>query len=112
MSELYDVTANRIISPYVQVEAEDDVTQIVSKSLDGTVYLQIIGSAAVSYQGTVYVDRAGKAALQAARAGGHLLRSTVGHGVYYGRLTALKFGPRQAGDTFVATVTLAKETAL
>lgn len=109
MALLYDETANVAISKYAQFENDDSINEIVSRAIDGTRYIQIIGSAATDYDGTVYVDRAGKALLETAYTNGNLLRVEVKRGIYRGRIIKLKFGPRQARDTFQATVTLAKE---
>ena len=62
--------------------------------------------------GTAYVNRAGKAALETARAGCDLLRVELKHGAYRGRLTELKFSDRMAGDRFTADFTLAKEVTV
>ena len=109
MSLLYDETTSAAISYHLSLESSSNVTQIKSVSLDGTVYLQTIGSPQTDYTGKVYVDREGKALLEAAYANGDLLRAEVKHGTYHGRLTDIKFSDRNAGDTFETTITLAKE---
>ena len=109
MSLLYDETTSTIISCHVSGEVSQDVTQIKSQSLDGTVYLQTLGDPETDIIGSAYVNRTGKAALEAARAGCDLLRVELKHGTYRGRLTDLKFSDRMAGDRFTADFTLAKE---
>ena len=111
MSMLYDVTSDTCLSKYVRFETEQEVSQIVSKSLDGTVYIQTVGEPQKNYNGSVFVTRAEKDLLLAAHAAGDLMHIEVGHGTYYGRITALKFGERLPCDYFEATVTMAKEVA-
>ena len=112
MSLLYDETTATVISYHVSGEISQSVTQIKSKSLDGTVYLQTLGDPETDISGTAYVNRAGKASLEAARAGCNLLRAELKHGTYRGRLTELKFSDRMAGDRFTADFTLAKEVSV
>lgn len=112
MSLLFNITKNTVVSDKVQFEVGCKPTQIISTALDGTTYIQNIGTAAVTYEGTVYVDRAGKAALDSAFAAGDLLRIDVKHGTYYGRIIGLKHSDRQVRDTFTSTVSLAKEAAV
>ena len=109
MSLLFDETTGTNISKFIQLEVDIGVTQIISKSLDGTTYIQNIGRPDTAYNGTVYVDRLGKSLLEAAQTGCNLLRAEVKHGTYYGRITDLKFSKRMAGDYFQASFTLAKE---
>ena len=112
MALLYDETNQTTISNYIQFETERDVTKIVSKALDGTTYIQIIGSGSTDYVGTVYVDRAEKEKLEDAYVGGNLLRIELDYGTYYGRITEKKMGKRQAANYFEAEVTLAKEVTI
>jgi len=109
MSVLYDVTTGTCISRYVRFETEQEVSQIVSESLDGTVYIQAVGEPHKNYTGSVFVTRAQKNLLLAAHAAGDLMRIEVRHGTYYGRITALKFSERLPCDYFEASVTLADE---
>ncbi|MEG0778416.1 MAG: hypothetical protein RSE64_08755 [Oscillospiraceae bacterium] len=109
MSLLFDVTASLPITKFVQFERKEEPTQIITKSLDGTVYIQSIGEPERSLVGTAYVTRAGRDALYAAQATGNLISVSVCHGTYTGRITALKIGNRMAGDYFEADVTLALE---
>ena len=60
MTMLYDVTSSTCLSKYVRFETEQEVSQIVSKSLDGTVYIQIVGEPQKNYNGSVFVTRAEK----------------------------------------------------
>lgn len=112
MSLLYDETTSAAISYHLSLESSSNITQIKTVSLDGTVYLQTIGSPQTDYTGKVYVDRTGKALLEAAYANGDFLRAEVKHGTYRGRLTDLKFSDRMAGDRFTADFTLAKEVSV
>lgn len=105
-------TLNIAISDFAQFETVVSPNQIVSTALDGSVHIQSVGDANVSYDGTVYVDRNGKMALETAYANGDLMEIIVKHGTYYGRITALKFGNRMAQDRFEASVTLAKEVTV
>ena len=57
MSRLYDMTSTVSISTYVQFEIEEETQQIISTSLDGTVYIQNVGSPQKNYVGSVYVTR-------------------------------------------------------
>lgn len=109
MTLFYDETTGTVISRFAQFEVDQDVKQVVSRSLDGTLYIQTIGSAAINYEGTVYVDRAGRLALLSAQERVDLCRVDLPRGSYYGRITGLSFGNRMVGDYFAATVTLAKE---
>ena len=109
MSMLYDVTSSTCLSKYVRFETEQEISQIVSRSLDGTAYIQTVGEPQKNYNGSVFVTRAEKNLLLAAHATGDLIRIDVRHGTYYGRITSLKFGERLPCDYFEATVTLAKE---
>ena len=109
MAQLYDTQAGVLISRFVQFETDQEVNQIINTSLDGTVFIQSIGAAQKSLIGKVYVTRAQKSLLEAAQENGNLLRADIKHGVYHGRITALKFGNRMAGDYFEAGVTLARE---
>ena len=109
MSMLYDLTSGTCLSKYVRFETEQEVSQIVSKSLDGTVYIQTVGEPQKNYNGSVFVTRAEKDLLWAAHATGDLIRIDVRHGTYYGHITSLKFGECLPCDYFEATVTLAKE---
>ena len=112
MSMLYDVTTGTCVSRYVRFETEQEVNQIISKSLDGTVYIQTVGEPQKSHIGSVFVTREEKALLLSAHAAGDLMRIDVRHGTYYGRITALKLGERLPCDYFEATVTLAHEVVL
>ena len=112
MSMLYDVTTSTCVSQYVRFESEQEVSQIVSKSLDGTVYIQTVGEPQKNHTGSVFVTRAEKTALMTAHANGDLMRIEVRHGAYYGRIISLKFGERLPRDYFEATVTLAAEVIL
>ena len=109
MSMLYDVTSDTCLSKYVRFETEQEVSQIVSKSLDGTVYIQTVGESQKNHTGSVFVTRAEKDLLLTAHADGDLMRIDVRYGTYYGRITALKFGERLPRDYFEATITLADE---
>ncbi len=109
MSMLYDVTTSTCVSRYVRFETEQEVSQIVSKSLDGTVYIQTVGEPQKSHTGSVFVTRVEKALLLAAHAAGDLMRINVRHGTYYGRIISLKIGERLPCDYFEATITLADE---
>ena len=109
MSMLYDVTTGTCVSRYVRFETEQELSQIVSKSLDGTVYIQTVGEAQKCHSGSVFVTRAEKSLLSAAHASGDLMRIEVRHGTYYGRIISLKIGERLPCDYFEATITLADE---
>ena len=109
MSMLYDVTTGTCVSRYVRFETQQEVSQIINHSLDGTVYIQNIGKPLKNHTGSVFVNRRGKAALMAAHADGDLMRIEVKHGEYYGRITALKFSERLPCDYFEASITLADE---
>lgn len=111
MSLLHDETAGVDISEYVTMEQAPDQTQVISTSLDGSVYIQNIGEPQLYLSGAVYVDRAGKANIETAWNEGNLLRADLKHGTYYGRITKLSIGNRLAHDMFKATVTLAEEAA-
>jgi fermentation-respiration switch protein FrsA (DUF1100 family) len=112
MSFLYDETAGVTISEYVTMEQTPDQVQVISTSLDGSVYIQNIGEPQLYLSGDVYVDRAGKANIETAWEEGNLLRADLKHGTYYGRITKLSIGNRLPHDMFKATVTLAEEAAL
>jgi hypothetical protein len=111
MSELYDVTTSEVISRLAQMEETVKVTQIKTAALDGTIYIQNIGTPETDLTGDIYVDRDGKAALQSAYSDGDTMRVTLKHGTYYGRIIGCTFGARMAGDYFKATLTLTKEAA-
>ena len=111
MAELYDMNRAIRITRFVQCERQVNVMRIVSKALDGTSYLQIIGTPNVDFKIVCYVDRVGKTALETAESDGNLLRITVKSGTFYGRITEAKYSERQAGDTFQVTLKLAMEAA-
>lgn len=111
MSLLHDETAGVDISEYVTMEQAPDQTQVISTSLDGSVYIQNIGEPQLYLSGAVYVDRAGKADIETAWDEGNLIRADLKHGTYYGRITKLSMGNRLPHDMFKATVTLAREAA-
>lgn len=111
MALMKNEDTNTRISMFVSMEAEQEVIRTSQQLLTGAVYIQRIGNPTVSYSAAVYVDRSGKALLQAAEDTAALLKIEVKHGVYYGRITALKFSDRMAGDWFKAEVSLAKEAS-
>ena len=112
MSLLYDETAGVTISEYVTMEQTPDQTQVISTSLDGSVYIQNIGEPQLYLSGDVYVDRPGKANIETAWTSGNLLRAELKHGTYYGRIAKKpNIGNRLPHDMFKATVTLAEEAA-
>lgn len=108
MAELLNYTRNDLISRYVQMESTSEPSRIVNYAIDGTAYVQIIGSPAVRYTAEVYVYRQGKAKLELADRNGDVLKLTVKHGIYYGRISEINFD-RLSVDAFKATLTLAKE---
>ena len=112
MTLFYDETTATAISRFAQFEIDQDVTQVINTSLDGTVYIQTVGDPACKYTGTVYVDRLGRLAHLDARANGDLCRVDLPRGSYYGRITALSFGGYMPGGWFAASVTLAKEVTV
>ena len=109
MSLLYDVTTSEVISRLAQMEETVKVTQIKTASLDGTIYIQNIGTPETDLTGDIYVDRDGKAALQSAYSNGDTMRVTLKHGTYYGRIIDIKMSNRLPGDMFRAAVTIAEE---
>ena len=109
MSRLYDMTSTVCISTYVQFEIEEETQQIVNTSLDGTVYIQNVGSPQKNCVGSVYVTRDEKTLLMSAFSGGNLMRIEVKHGTYYGRIIELSFGERLPGDYLEAKLKVANE---
>ena len=110
MSQLYDTTSSTLISDCVEsCEAKQSTVAVENISLDGTYYRQIIGSPQITYNIKCYVDRAGKAALEAAEAGGDVLSCAVHHGTYTGRVKTQSCDDGWGLAWFEAAITLAKE---
>ena len=113
MAELYNISSERFITALVGIcEEVQTVNRITSQSIDGNVYLQIIGSPVKTYNVTACVRRSEKALLEQAEANGDLMRVTMSHGVYYGRIISLSFGERRPQDWFEATMVIQKEVVL
>ena len=109
MIRLYYMTATVCITTFVQFEIEEETQQIISTSLDGTVYIQNVGSPQKNYVGRVYVNRDEKTLLMSAFSHGNIVRIDVKHGTYYGRIIELSFGERLPGDYFEAKLKVANE---
>ena len=109
MTELYNVNKAVRITRFLNCERVVNVNRITNQALDGTTYLQIVGTPTVDFKAICWVDRVGKAAMETAEAEGSLLRLTCKHGTYYGRITSASYGERQAADWFQVTLTLAME---
>jgi len=113
MKELYNLSSNTRITNLVGIcEEVQAVTRITSQSIDGTVYLQVIGNPVKTYNVTACVRRNEKKLLEQAEANGDLVRITMSHGVYFGRIISLTFGDRKPQDWFEATMTVQKEAAV
>jgi len=109
MALLTNMDTGEKITRYASLEPSQKQISVIQQALDGAYHIQRIGNPAVSYELVAYVNRTGKALLMAAESTAALLEADVKHGVYYGRITELKFGDRLPGDWFKADVTLAKE---
>lgn len=109
MASLTNLDANIEITKHVSLELSQNQISVIQQTLDGKYHIQKIGAPAVSYDMTAYVSRNGKSLLMTAESSAALMRVSVSHGVYYGRVIKLKFGDRLPGDWFKAEVTLAGE---
>lgn len=109
MAELYDITQGHAITRFVSLDVAQGVKRIINTALDGTTYIQVIGTPSVTYQIEAYVDAGGKARLFLAEADCNLLRATVQSGTFYGRITALSCAKMPPSRYHKATITLAAE---
>lgn len=115
MAELYDVTRSLSITPIVtSIDDAQEVTRVVSKSLSGQTYIQVIGNPVKSYTVTCAVTTTGKEALRIAEAQCDMLRVTVSRGTYYGYVLGLQVGQRIPSDDdtvdyYAAQISLSSE---
>lgn len=94
MAELFDLTANTLITNAVEsCESADEINQVLNYARDGTVYLQIIGSPRKAYDVICHATRIQEALLESAWASGNLLRVTMSYDgttrIAYGRIIEL-----------------------
>ena len=112
MPEIRNYSTGDIITRFASLTRSAVPRQVVNIALDGTSYIQTIGAPTVSYEVEAYVRPRGRALLEQAWADTAILAVTVRSGLYYGRITELKFGERMAQDWYQANMTLAKEIEL
>ena len=91
MTGLTDATTGTFITEFVTHIAQPETVKVVSRALDGTTYMQIIGDQSRNISAMVYVDEAGKRLLEAADASGNLLCFESFGVTDYGRMTSLSF---------------------
>ena len=106
---LKNETTGIVIPDYCWISSKQDVSQVESKALDGTVYLQIIGSPSVTITADIILEAEMKPTLEAAHASGALMSVGAGSAKQYGRITGLSFKNKIRGGLQRCTVTLAKE---
>ena len=109
MAMLTNSDTDEKITKFVSVDTGQSVIRATQEMLDGQVYIQRIGNPTVTYTVIAYVDRNGKSLLMKAEDTADLLKASVKHGIYLGRITSLKFSERMVGDWFKATLVLVKE---
>lgn len=98
-----------IVTRYVSVHTSQQVNRITQTALDGTTYLQIIGSERIIYRVIAYVNAAGKVELMSAESTAAIVFVQARDGNYYGRIISMELSERMAGGWYQATLTLAKE---
>lgn len=109
MAQLYDITLNREITHLVSISTSQNVNRVINQALDGTTYIQVIGSPTRSHSLDVYVTDDEKAKMEQAEADCNLLSATVDAGTFYGRITSQSFKKIAGGRWHQATVVLASE---
>lgn len=106
---LKNETTGTVITDYCWISTNQDVTQVSSKALDGTVYLQIIGAPSVSIIAEIVLPVSMKPTLENSHASGALMSVGSESEKQYGRITGLSFQTKELGGLQRCTVTLAKE---
>lgn len=86
MTELYNLDTEVSITPYINVNLDQEVTRVVNKTLDGQYYVQIIGNPASYVTIDIYANDAAKVLIMQAEANVNLLRATSEKGVFQGRI--------------------------
>ena len=86
MAELLNVTRNEVITTYVNLTDERELTVTVHRAVDGSEYISRYGEPTIHYVLTLYLNEDGKTRLESAQESVDLLQITVKRGVFSGRI--------------------------
>lgn len=107
---LRNQTTGEKITEFCWTNTTSDVTQVLTKALDGTVYIQVIGEPSKTIVAECVITTSAKPKLESAHARADLMSVTDEDGhLTYGRITALSFQNKVRGNKQRCTVTLAEE---
>ena len=106
---LRNQTTGEHITEHCWAQTSSNVNQVVNTALDGSVYIQVIGSPSTTIVAECVIDTGAKAKLESAHARADLMAITGDGRTTYGHVTKLYFQDKVRGNMQRCTVTLMEE---
>lgn len=107
-TRLVDVDNNTVLSRYVSYARQKKPTQIINYALDGTPYIQTVGTPNSEITVKAYVKAAEQELVDNAWADVSIVRIEVGKIKIYGYITNVNYGERMAQGWYLATITISE----
>lgn len=100
------------VTRFIRVTPQSNVTRITNKLLDGSLHIQILGSASTTLNIDLFVDAGGRQTIDAAEASGAIVSIYNETGDYTGIIVDKKDWIKPAEGLYETTLTLSIEAVV